>query len=109
MTVFHSMSTVFRFPLTRLLGLPTEAWRGVEIRRRSAENGYVNLPGPLLLSLTKLSETNILAYTATLSMTLGQKNRVFVCRKFFQPSLIFVDKVREPTPKGRPKTLDLLG
>ena len=35
-----------RFPLPRLLALPTEAWRGAEIRRHLAENGYVNLPGP---------------------------------------------------------------
>ncbi len=38
----------FRFPLPRLLALPTEAWRGVEIRIRLAENAYVILPGPLL-------------------------------------------------------------
>jgi hypothetical protein len=29
-----------------LLALTTEAWQGVEIRRRSAENVYVDLPGP---------------------------------------------------------------
>ncbi len=38
----------FRFLLPHLLALPTEAWRGVEIRRRLAENGYFNLPGPNL-------------------------------------------------------------
>ena len=41
------MSADFRFPLPHLLALPTEAWRGAEICRRSVENGYVNLPGPL--------------------------------------------------------------
>jgi hypothetical protein len=35
-----------RFLLPRLLALPTEAWRGAEIRRRLAENGYINLAGP---------------------------------------------------------------
>jgi hypothetical protein len=40
------MSADFRFPLPRLLALPTEAWRGAEICGHSAENGYVNLPGP---------------------------------------------------------------
>jgi len=40
----------FRFLLhTRLLALPTEAWRGAEICRCLAENGYVNLPGPLFI------------------------------------------------------------
>jgi hypothetical protein len=29
-----------------LLALTTEAWRGVEISRRLAENVYVDLPGP---------------------------------------------------------------
>jgi hypothetical protein len=29
-----------------LLALPTEAWRGEEICIRSAENGYIDLPGP---------------------------------------------------------------
>jgi hypothetical protein len=28
------------------LALPAEAWRGAEIRRRSVENGYVDLPRP---------------------------------------------------------------
>jgi hypothetical protein len=46
MTIFRSTSADFRFPLPRLLALPTEAWRGAEIRRCSAENSYVNLPGP---------------------------------------------------------------
>jgi hypothetical protein len=41
------MSADFCFPLPHLLALPTEAWRGVEICRRSAENGYVNLPEPV--------------------------------------------------------------
>ncbi len=31
----------------RLLALPTEAWQGADICRRLAENGYINLPGPL--------------------------------------------------------------
>jgi hypothetical protein len=31
------------------VALPTEAWRGAEICRRSAENSYVDLPGPLAL------------------------------------------------------------
>ncbi len=35
-----------------LLTLTTEAWRGAEIRRRSAENVYVDLPGPGLLKLS---------------------------------------------------------
>jgi hypothetical protein len=30
----------------RLLALPTEAWRGAEICIHSAENSYVDLPGP---------------------------------------------------------------
>ncbi len=29
------------------MALPTEAWRGAEIRRRLAENIYVDLPGPV--------------------------------------------------------------
>jgi hypothetical protein len=33
----------------RLLALTTEAWRGAEIRRRLAENVYVDLPGPIEL------------------------------------------------------------
>jgi hypothetical protein len=36
----------FRFPLPFLLALSSEAWQGAEIRRRSVENSYVNLPGP---------------------------------------------------------------
>jgi hypothetical protein len=49
MTVFRSTSEDFRVPLPCLLALPTDAWWGVEIHRRSAENGYVNLPGPYFL------------------------------------------------------------
>ncbi len=30
--------------------LPTEAWQGAEIRRRSAKNSYVDLPGPEKMS-----------------------------------------------------------
>ncbi len=30
------------------MALPTEAWRGAEIRKCSAENGYVDLPGPTI-------------------------------------------------------------
>ncbi len=55
MTVFHSTSADFCFPLPRLLALPTEAWRGAEILRRSAENGYVNFPGPFIFSYLTLS------------------------------------------------------
>jgi hypothetical protein len=40
------MSADFCFLLPRLLALPTEAWRGAEIRRLSAENVFVDLPGP---------------------------------------------------------------
>ncbi len=36
----------FPLPLPRLVALPTEAWRGAENCRCSAENSYVNLPGP---------------------------------------------------------------
>jgi hypothetical protein len=36
--------SAFRSP--RLLALPTEAWRGAEIRRHSVENVYINLPRP---------------------------------------------------------------
>jgi hypothetical protein len=32
----------------RLLASTTEAWQGAEIRRRSAENVYVDLPGTLM-------------------------------------------------------------
>jgi hypothetical protein len=39
-------SNVFRFLLPHLLALPTEAWRGAESRRRSAENVYIDLHGP---------------------------------------------------------------
>ncbi len=46
MTVFRSTSVDFCFPLPHLLALPTEAWRGAEIRRHLAENVYINLPGP---------------------------------------------------------------
>ncbi len=46
MTIFHSTLADFHFPLPRLLALPTEDWRGAEIHRRSAENSYINLPGP---------------------------------------------------------------
>jgi hypothetical protein len=31
------------------LALPTEAWRGAEIRTRSVENVYANLPGTVEL------------------------------------------------------------
>jgi hypothetical protein len=34
-----------RISAFHLLALTTEAWRGVEIHRRSAENVYVDLPG----------------------------------------------------------------
>ncbi len=37
----------FCLPLPCLLALPTEAWRGAEIRIRSVENIDVILPGPL--------------------------------------------------------------
>jgi hypothetical protein len=40
------MSADFCSLLPRQVALPTEAWRGAEICRRLAENGYVNLPGP---------------------------------------------------------------
>jgi hypothetical protein len=43
------MFSAERLPLSAppcLLALPTEAWRGAESGRRSAENVYVNLPGP---------------------------------------------------------------
>jgi hypothetical protein len=46
-TIFRSMSADFCFPLPRLLAVPTEAWRGGEICRHLAENGYVNLPETL--------------------------------------------------------------
>jgi hypothetical protein len=36
----------WRISAFRLLALTTEAWRGAEIRRRSAENVYVDLPEP---------------------------------------------------------------
>jgi hypothetical protein len=53
------MSADFRFPLPRLLALPTEAWRGAEIRRRSVENSYVNLPGPLNDNSTSISKVDL--------------------------------------------------
>jgi hypothetical protein len=37
----------------RLLALTTEAWRGAEIHRRSVENVYVDLPGPISKVLKK--------------------------------------------------------
>ncbi len=49
MTVFCSRSADFCFQLPHLLALPTEAWQGAEIHRRSAENSYVNLPGPKIV------------------------------------------------------------
>jgi hypothetical protein len=42
------MSADFRSLLPCQVALPTEAWQGAEIRRRSAENGYVDLPGPIM-------------------------------------------------------------
>ncbi len=41
------MSADFHFPLPRQVALPTEAWPGAESGRRSAENIYVDLPGPV--------------------------------------------------------------
>jgi hypothetical protein len=35
-----------RISAFRLLALTTEAWQGAEIRRRSAENVYIDLPEP---------------------------------------------------------------
>ena len=52
MTVFRSTSADFLSPPA---ALPTEAWQGAEIRIRSAENGYVDLPGPLLQQVSQHS------------------------------------------------------
>jgi len=56
------MSADFCFPLPRLLALPTEAWRGAEIRRHLAKNAYVNLPGPSMrfqkIGLKSASQNN---------------------------------------------------
>jgi hypothetical protein len=35
-----------RISAPRQVALPTEAWREAEIRRRSAENGHIDLPRP---------------------------------------------------------------
>ncbi len=43
------------------MALPTEAWRGAEIRRRSTENSYVNLPRPCFVML--LNYENALAFS----------------------------------------------
>jgi hypothetical protein len=44
------MSADFRSPLPHQVALPTEAWQGAEIRRRSVEKGYVDLPRPIVFS-----------------------------------------------------------
>jgi hypothetical protein len=44
--IFCRTSVDFGFPLPRQVALPTEAWRGAERRRRSAENVNIDLPGP---------------------------------------------------------------
>jgi hypothetical protein len=41
------------------VALPTEAWREVEIRRRSAENSYVDLPGPGMIEYQRLRECQL--------------------------------------------------
>jgi hypothetical protein len=80
-TVFHSTSANFRFPLPRLLALPTEAWRGVEIRRHPAENGYVNLPGPSITAVKCF-----IAVAVGLKKNL-MKKQLFVLNLFFPRNL----------------------
>jgi hypothetical protein len=51
---------VFCFPPPsppHMLALPTEAWRGAESRRRSAENVYVDLHGPHIFVCSTLCFT----------------------------------------------------
>ncbi len=45
LSAFRFLLSAFRSP--RLLALPTEAWQGVKSGRRSAENIYIDLPGPI--------------------------------------------------------------
>ncbi len=49
------MSADFCSLLPRQVALPTEAWQGAEICRRSAEKGYINLPGPLNDLISKIA------------------------------------------------------
>jgi hypothetical protein len=42
---------IFTFRSPPLLALPTEAWRGTEIRKCSVENVYIILPGPLSIAI----------------------------------------------------------
>ncbi len=75
------------------MALPTEAWRGAEIRRRSAENSYVDLPGPVTCEVTFLySKFAVKAASqpekSTLTGTWGQcyKNTMVNYRGNYIPS-----------------------
>ncbi len=79
MTVFQSTSADFCFPLPRLLALPTEAWRGAEIHRRSAENGYINLPGPEKKTVAYLLGGSVMKVKFNTD-TWGMCYKTFYCR-----------------------------
>jgi hypothetical protein len=79
--VFRSTSADFRFLLPHLLALPTEAWRGAEIRRCLAENGYVNLPGASITAVKCF-----IAVVVGLKKSL-MKKQLFVLNLFFPRNL----------------------
>jgi hypothetical protein len=53
------MSADFCSPLPRQVALPTETWGEAEIHRCSAENGYVDLPGPGMIEYQRLRECQL--------------------------------------------------
>ncbi len=57
---FSAENLLISAPAPCQVALPTEAWWGAEILRRSAENGYMDLPGPAYLKCYHSSQWLVL-------------------------------------------------
>jgi hypothetical protein len=88
------LPNVFRFllsaPPPRLLALTTDAWRGAESGRRSAETVYIDLPGPGPLILKSFlrygcNRNNVFSQNVMITLVMRRRAIIAIGRSWFLP------------------------